>query len=555
MNLQENIAQRITRLVEYHQETRCLEGSAPPETDPHLQPRPYRIFESCPKIELPTHLIGVDVVATVSLLAHQPEAVAQGDLNPPNDMKTLATWLFMSYGLTQKADGDEHAAAGWLHSCPSSGATYPAEIYVAAFAIEGLEPGLYHFSPREFALRKLRGGDDTFAMLWQGSGGLDVLRASPASLLVSTIFWRSAWKFGGRGYRAALLDAGHVIENISISAAGLGIEALVRLQVNDVTMRQLIGVAPDAPFGEAEAVHAVVVWANPADPRFRFNREAVVLPAPPIPRPPLSSAFVQHDLILQAHDACAARQGSVQEVQPPVTDLSPLPEQFEAYERPPSIEPHGGTGLSSLLMKHRTARAFQRGASIDRDQLLWMNQIAFHGGTYPPLLPQGQHAALVRPFWQVNGVRGLDSGIWFYDAPTDKWASLTRGETRMEATYLALEDSRAGDASAVCYITANLELLMQSAGPHLYRLAHLEAGIAAQRMQMVATALGLGACGLPSFLDEEIRKFLGLSQTHWQAIYAVAIGVPVDADRADAPAEGETKPVEEGNAGESQWRD
>ena len=35
---------------------------------------------------------------------------------------------------------------------------------IAAFAVDGLEPGLYHYSPREFALRKLRGGAETLSL-------------------------------------------------------------------------------------------------------------------------------------------------------------------------------------------------------------------------------------------------------------------------------------------------------------------------------------------------------------------------------------------------------
>ena len=40
----------------------------------------------------------------------------------------------------------------------------------------------------------------------------------PAVLLVSSLFWRSAWKYGNRAYRYAAMDAGHVIENLVQSA-------------------------------------------------------------------------------------------------------------------------------------------------------------------------------------------------------------------------------------------------------------------------------------------------------------------------------------------------
>ncbi len=547
-----DIVQRVARLVEFHESTKLRDGLAPPQPDAHLRPAPYRIFDAHPKVALPTHLIGVDVVATVSLLGRNPEAVPDSELNPPHDLRTLATWLYMAYGLTHQSADPEHGGQ-WLHSCPSAGAAVPCEIYVAALAVEGLEPGLYHFGAREFALRKLRDGGETFGALMRAAGGHRPLRAAPAIILVSTNFWRSAWRFGDRGYRAALLDAGHLVENLALCAAGLGMQTLVRLDAQEEFARELIGVESAADFGMLESVQAIVAWTDPAERPFVPASAAPAGRLPPIPRAPLSREAKPHDAIRRAHAACVAPGGLAAEIRPPLTDLSPLPEQIQAYERPPADDPHGGTGLSSLMTHRHSARAFHR-AAVSRDHLLWINQLALRGaGTYPPLLPSGNHAALVRPFWLVNAARGLDAGIWFYDVPTDKWAELGRGEARMEAAYLALDQGFAGDAAAVCFVAANLELLMQSAGPDLYRLAHLEAGIVNHRIQLAAEALGLGACGIVQFLDDEVRRFLGLERTRWQVLYATAVGMPLDAEHPQPPAEQSQRADD--SEEESDWRD
>jgi nitroreductase len=114
----------------------------------------------------------------------------------------------------------------------------------------------------------------------------------------------------------------------------------------------------------------------------------------------------------------------------------------------------------------------------------------------------------------------------------------------MESAYLCQEQPICGQASAVCYMAANLTLLLHQGGPDAYRLAHLEAGLCGQRMQLAAAALDLTCCGISRFYDQEIRNFLGLEQTGWQCLYAVAIGRPPTSMTAES-----SEP-----AGSPQWR-
>ena len=53
---------------------------------------------------------------------------------------------------------------------------------------------------------------------------------------------------------------------------------------------------------------------------------------------------------------------------------------------------------------------------------------------------------------------------------------------------------------------------MTHAGPDTYRLAHLEAGIVAQRLYLAANALGFGTAFSGPFYDDEVRRFFGLAQ-------------------------------------------
>ena len=162
-------------------------------------------------------------------------ALPESTVCPPQNLKTLSTWLFMADGLTQKKD--EGNRLTWVRSCPSSGQLYPYEIYVAAFGIEDLEPGLYHYCPKEFNLRKLREGREALAIMKRGRPDLEFLKTVPAALLVSTIYWRSAWRFGK--LRIPLRDARRRPPrgNLTVSGTGLGIQTLTRLQMKESCMR------------------------------------------------------------------------------------------------------------------------------------------------------------------------------------------------------------------------------------------------------------------------------------------------------------------------------
>ena len=526
--LPRDVADRVERVFEFHRSTKYSYQSVranPIVLDWKAQPSPYRTFTELPKTALPTNLLDAPV-PTLSLLSEGLAAVPESLLQPPQNIKTLATWLYLSNGMTVEKQGP--AGMQWLRTSPSSGGLYPFELYVAAFGIEGVEPGLYHYSIREFALRKIRNGVEAMFQIKRGRPDLDFIKSVPAMILVSTPYWRSAWRYRQRGYRCALLDAGHLVQNLVGAANALGIQTMPRFLVNDNTMRDLIGIPANADFGVAESVQAMVIWADTAMTPMeipRGSRPPAPNSMPVIPRKPLSAEFVPYGSILATHQDCVAPGMPVREIRPPFTELTPVPEKklsttMELFE-PASA----GPSVRQVLLARRSVRQFEQRA-ISRDQLITLNRSTFRGGSVLPLFPDGPHAALIRPFWIINSVVGMDSGIWYYHPATDHWALLRAGEFRKDSAYLSTEQSFIGDASAICFMTANLHTLLHGAGPDLYRLTHLEAGLLGERIYMAATALKLGACGISAFYDDDIRTFFGLEQTGWEPIYEIAVGVP-----------------------------
>ena len=136
---------------------------------------------------------------------------------------------------------------------PSAGALYPLELYVVAGAVNGLDRGIYHFNPFRHRLARLA----SFSWPEVRSALVDaaVLDQASALVVVTAVFARSRIKYGLRGYRFALLEAGHVIQNAVLAATELGLPALPLGGFYDRLLDGLVG----ADSLDEAAVHALVI--------------------------------------------------------------------------------------------------------------------------------------------------------------------------------------------------------------------------------------------------------------------------------------------------------
>jgi SagB-type dehydrogenase family enzyme len=150
----------------------------------------------------------------------------------PLRLSALATLLDAAYGVVRTPEG-------LRRSVPSGGALYPLELYVVAARVEGLDPGLYHFDPLERSLEELEPG--RIPDLESGLVYREQARA-PAHLVLTAVFWRSRFKYGLRGYRFALLEAGHVMQNVLLACAALGLAGLAIGGFYDRRLERLLAI-------------------------------------------------------------------------------------------------------------------------------------------------------------------------------------------------------------------------------------------------------------------------------------------------------------------------
>ncbi|MFH1034132.1 MAG: SagB/ThcOx family dehydrogenase [Pseudomonadota bacterium] len=405
----------------------------------------------------------------------------------PLDAAGLSATLLMSGGITARA-WDAPQAPG-LRACASAGALFPAELYVAACGLEGLEDGLYHFAPAGPGLTPLWGGAWAEAL-----GRLLGRQPSALTFFITAMYWRSLWKYRTRAYRYCLLDAGHLLANLELACAAWGYAPQPRLDFPDRSLGVFLGLASD----EESALAVVQAGPEPAQP----GPPSAGLP--PLDRQalPLSARVGRDTQVLAAH-----AQGDLEA--PTGSRLWPTV-RIDSQPQPLAPAPSGGPSLLATVRSRRSRRNFIPGG-LDQDSLARL-LIATLPGEAPC-----QATLLLGP----DGA--LPAGTYLY-LPVDRSLALLKAaDQRRGLAQACLGQLWVGQASLSLVLWADLELLEERGGPRTYRHAMIAAGRAGQRLYLAATALGLGCCGVGAFYDQEVAAVAGLP-AQAQPLYVLACG-------------------------------
>ncbi|HEY9420676.1 MAG TPA: SagB/ThcOx family dehydrogenase [Thermoanaerobaculia bacterium] len=154
----------------------------------------------------------------------------------PVPLATLSSLLFHAAGVVE----GRGQAGRPFRVTPSGGALYPVELFLHARTVEGLAPGLYHYDALAGALNRLPGGDRT-AELASCLVQPALVADTSIQILSVGIFERSTFKYGNRGYRFALLEAGHQAQNLSLVATALGLACVHVGGYRDREVDRLLG--------------------------------------------------------------------------------------------------------------------------------------------------------------------------------------------------------------------------------------------------------------------------------------------------------------------------
>lgn len=127
-----------------------------------------------------------------------------------------------------------------LSMTPSAGARNPYEAYVLARNVDGLPPGIYHYSALDHTLGLLNG--DLPENLSEVIGGQDWADAMPCMVVLCAFLERTMWKYDDpNGYRVVLIQAGHIGQNMMLAATERGLTACPTAVLAHSPVSKLLG--------------------------------------------------------------------------------------------------------------------------------------------------------------------------------------------------------------------------------------------------------------------------------------------------------------------------
>jgi len=500
----ESSNRHIDEARRYHEVTKHSYTSV--RTDGHVldwdnRPFPFKIYPHAAALSLPRDL---QLPSTPALETIGETTAAHADT--ALDLERLTRILFSAAGLTRKRRvgmEDYH-----FRAAASAGALYPIEIYLAGSPdIAGLEPGLYHFSPADLKLHGLRRGDWR-TVLAKACAMRPSIAEARAVLILSAIFWRSAWKYRARCYRYCFWDAGTLMANLLAAANAEGLQTDVVMNFADVEVERLLGVD-----GEHEGPLCLVALGRGTARRTDAG-EVTPLELETVP---LSREEKSYPDLVRIHQASKLLDAS--EVGAGAMDAGVAAQ--------PEADPDGGVrqsypdikclGLGETILRRGSTRKFADEAITAAELGAILDRSSGH--------PRCDFPPLSDTYLIVNAVSGLTPGAYYYSGRRRALELLKAGDFRGNAGYLCLEQPLGAECAAlICYM-ADFDSLLSAMGNRGYRAAQFDAGLHAGRAYLAAYALERGATGL-TFYDDDTVEFFSPHAAGKIPLLMVAVGVP-----------------------------
>ena len=520
------------------------------------QPDPFRRFHGAPLISLPLLKLDEEPLSpTYEALFQAPSIPSQ-----PVTLPTLSR--FFEYALSLTAWKEYNGTRWALRSNPSSGNLHPTEgyLFIGDLPQLSLEPGLYHYAPKEHGLEHR----------WYVSAETAqvILQHLPKEGFVvglTSIHWREAWKYGERAFRYCQHDIGHAIGTMRIAAATLGWNMVILSGTSDATIQQFLGLKREQDFQESEGEYPellAAVWPKNSPIPTKINL-AFEDPSDELllsgewkgTANRLSKDEPVHWDIIDEVQKASWKSTQESEI---ISFTSASPTQISPDEKEDA--PLAG----HIIHQRRSAVAFDGYTSLSVDRFYTMllrtlphsqlplpeRPMPWDGFPWKPTI----HLALF-----VHRVDGLPAGIyWLNRDPHERQATdfqsamheqfvwsvpencpsqlplylLEEGDAKNLAMQLSCGQEIASDGAFALGMVAAFDESLEMFGPWFYKRLFWETGLIGQVLYLEAEAARIRSTGIGCFFDDPVHRVLGFHpQTKWQSLYHFTVGGPIDDGR------------------------
>lgn len=211
-------------------------------------------------------------------------------------------------------------------------------------------------------------------------------------------------------------------------------------------------------------------------------------------------------------------------------------QQVELYKTYPGVpvvslpDPDLGGGLTTeaAISTRRSTRdyapATMSQAELSRLLLLTGGISVDRWGNARRTAPSSGALYPIEVYAVVHRVDGLDPGVCHYDYRRHALEVVRVGDFRSQVVAQGIAQEFLGEAGVVLFLTRILPRMRPKYQDRSYRYGLLEAGHLGQNAYLAATSMGLGACGVGTFMDDAINAMLGVDGVEEAVVYMLAAG-------------------------------
>lgn len=162
----------------------------------------------------------------------------------PLPLSHISALMKYSCGLQSEVRQEDtgHGPIAWHHRAqPSGGGRFPIETYLFNFVAGELPTGVFHYDVKNHVLSVLEKRafePSDIAELFT----YEYVRRASCAIVLTAVFERTAMKYGERGYRYVLLEAGHIGQNVSLVSSALHLGAVMMGGTCDEQIERLLDV-------------------------------------------------------------------------------------------------------------------------------------------------------------------------------------------------------------------------------------------------------------------------------------------------------------------------
>ncbi|MGP4015825.1 SagB family peptide dehydrogenase [Saccharopolyspora sp. 5N708] len=448
-------------------------------------PLPFKVYRGVRRHALPGGLpleIG-DVRGTFTDFAATDTPVDHGC----SADQVLSTLLFYGYGFSR---WDEGPGAVWPHHrmVPSARCYFPTELYLWIPRTGDIPAGVYHYDNLHHALALIRDGDFRAELAQLLGADLDGVRCV---LLLSSLFWKNAFKYRGYSYRLCSQEAGMVAGNALLVAGALGLRGAVHYQFPDRQFGRFLGLEQS----EEQLFAALPLF--PADQPSADGVRQVASTAPEVRFPPLSHTYVRPEGPTHPHDSLftsIAENSLLAGAHEFAKELSGCRCDSTAPTRPMPPARRDPLGLGASLRARNSGNVLFNPVARTLPLADFWEIVRYATSPYPSDLRDGIAEPGLSLHVVAFDIEGLPAGIYRFCREHTGLHLVAEGDfSRPLQGTLPVPNLNLCAANMVLYLAADYAEASRTFGNRAYRMVNIEAGLIAQRLCVLSAAHGVAA--------------------------------------------------------------